>query len=94
MKKQLVYTMVLFLLFTGIQQRVAAQVYLQRDCYKSYKSQGDSYKAKGYYDLAVQQYKNAKNCGKLSRAQIKELDSLIADANRRVIKTRVITRRY
>ena len=94
MKRKLFYTVALLVFFNCLHQQLAAQVYVQPDCYKTYKSRGDAYKAKGYFDLAVQQYKNAKNCSRLRVDQIRELDMLIADANRRISKTKVITKRY
>lgn len=89
------YTAIFILLFVMVTQHAAAQsTRATQSCYTRYKSLGDAYKTKGNYSLSVQQYKYARYCSGLNRDQIRILDSLIADANRRVLKTKVIMKRY
>ena len=53
------------------------------DCYKTFKARGATYKSQRNYTAARQQYQTAKNCNNLTNQQRREIDSLIADINRR-----------
>jgi hypothetical protein len=66
------------------------------DCYTNYKNSGDAYNKINNYDLAIQQYQNARYCSNISAMQRKTLDSLIADVNRKkqINIKRSIIRRY
>jgi hypothetical protein len=74
----------------------APQAVSRRDCYTSYKRQGDAFNKKGKYDLAIQQYQNAKYCPNLPRDSISLLNALIDDAKRRQQRNnrKVITRKF
>lgn len=90
MKTDLIAKIIFSLLCIFSCQLLPAQMYNARqDCYTSYKNQGDAYNKTNKYDLAIQQYQNAKYCNTLTAEQRKILDSLIADINRRRPKTMI-----
>jgi hypothetical protein len=69
---------------------------IKKDCYTTYKSQGDIYNNQQKYSQAIEQYKIAKNCKYLSQVQIKTLDDAIEVASKKVPirNVRIITRRF
>ncbi len=69
-----------FLYLSGTAQTIKM---VKRDCYTTYKNQGDAYNNARNYDLAIQQYQNAKYCNSLSDIQRRTLDILIADVSRK-----------
>ena len=93
MKNNPVVKIILSLLCIFIYHSATAQVKMvKKDCYTTYKTQGDSYNNAKNYDLAIQQYQNAKYCNAISDIQRKTLDSLIADVNKKRSLIRKVTR--
>ena len=67
----------------------------KQDCYTTYKTQGDVYQTSRSYDLAIQQYQNAKYCNGLTTAQRRTLDSLIVDCgNKKRTIQKPMTKRF
>lgn len=85
-------TLSLFLIF--LYHFTSAQKMVKQDCYTTYKNQGDAYSNAKNYDLAIQQYQNAKYCNYLSDVQRRTLDSLIADVNRKRQAMKKVVRMY
>lgn len=86
---------ILFVQLASAQMK-APQKQVKQDCYTTYKNQGDVYNNAKNYDLAIQQYQQAKYCNALSSEQRKTLDSLIADVNKKkqMNGNKIIVRKY
>ena len=82
MKRKSFYAILNLLLCLLFYHFSSAQANLP-DCYATYKTQGDSFNLKQNYSLARQQYEIAKNCNYLTNLQRIQIDSLIADINKR-----------
>lgn len=96
MKKKIFYTPLIFIFFCFVSVQAAAQKMIQVrvDCFTSNKNRGDAYANAKNYDMAIQQYQNAKYCNALSVQQRRLLDSLIIDCNKKkaAMQKKVIVR--
>ncbi|WP_121352513.1 hypothetical protein [Flavisolibacter nicotianae] len=91
MKNILIPSSLFILLFFCVQTLHAQN---KQECFTKYKTLGDNYKLKGLYNLALQQYQAAKYCANLTQVQLAQLNALINETSQKVVRVKVIQRRY
>jgi len=66
-----------------------SQSFTATNCFATFKAAGDRYKLQNNPNSAKQQYLYARNCNYLTNVQRVQIDSLIADINRKQRPTQI-----